>query len=528
MNYKKDPLPLGKLLQTAGLISELQLEEALLLQSEYTSMKLGEILALQEIIKTSTVIFFVDRWGKIKQKGQQFPLGYYLEKAGLLNEQQIKTILSEQKNQSIKFGKLAVEKGWIEEKTVNFFLSSLSEKQPRLISLMDLEKYNQEHLHLELKYMNAPLILGRILAWTGGNPKLTISISHVFADSNLNIAEGMERTTVDKLIEDSLIRNWQTSQLGTYIKSIQESWLNNSRCEPNLLLEEYQQILLHDRHEYRQTKQQQELLALGIIVKEQGKLRVANLIYQQVFNRDWLIKSQKNLKSNKQLVLKSGFGFEPVKIDNSIEETTLEKDIVIANNILTKLDRESNHKIETLEKNILEAEQNYLSPLTKLASLLTLAGCVLLIPFVLAINNYYTGLQSKRRTTLDSVPQASKLEQFCDEINLIDPPSTLNLIYQLEKNQQKLGEQKYSTSELFPDNCQTALNQLRILAVPQLGKENRVIEAVKNLCKIPADSENINEAKVWLERWYDSAAWGKETQSYVNLVESCPAGNLLK
>ena len=524
MNHRKDTLPIGELLQTAGLISELQLQEALLIQSEYNSMKLGEILALQEIVETATVNFFVDRWEQIKQEGQQFPLGYYLKKASLLNEQQIKKIWSEQKNQNTKFEDLAIQKGWIAQNTVNFFLNGLSETQPKLISLIDLEKYNQEYLHLERKYKNFSLILSRILAWTGGETNLTTNISHIFADSNLNIAEGMEVTMVDKLIEDSLIRNWQTSQLGTYIRSIKKSLLENQKCEPIILLEEYQNILLSGSQKYKETKEQQELLALGVIVEERRQLRVTNLIYQQIFNRDWLIKSQKIIKSNKQIAIKSELNSSKATKDNSIDQTISSKSIVLANNNLVQ----TNQKIKISEENLLEAEIQTLSPLTKLASFATLAGFVLLIPFVLAINNFYTGLRQERRETLNPLPQASKLEKFCDEINLIDPPSTLSLIYQLEKNQKKLVNQKYSTAELFPENCQTALNQLRILAAPQLGKENRVIEAIKNLCKIPADSESIIEARIWLEHWYNSVAWGKEAKSYVNLVDNCPANDLSK
>jgi hypothetical protein len=90
---KQNKLPTGLLLQNAGLISTQQLQDALELQAQYTEMKLGEILALQQGIKARTIDFFVDKWQEIIDQGQIFPLGYYLQKANLLNQQQNKVIL---------------------------------------------------------------------------------------------------------------------------------------------------------------------------------------------------------------------------------------------------------------------------------------------------------------------------------------------------------------------------------------------------------------------------------------------------
>jgi hypothetical protein len=58
---QQNKLPMGLLLQQAGLISPEQLQEALELQAKYTRMKLGEILALQQGIKVKTIDFFVDK-----------------------------------------------------------------------------------------------------------------------------------------------------------------------------------------------------------------------------------------------------------------------------------------------------------------------------------------------------------------------------------------------------------------------------------------------------------------------------------
>jgi len=99
------------------------------------------------------------------------------------------------------------------------------------------------------------------------------------------------------------------------------------------------------------------------------------------------------------------------------------------------------------------------------------------------------------------------------------------LISQLEKNKVKITAEFPDGFVAFPDNCEVALNKLRVLAAPQLGRENRVIEAIKNLCKVPADSDSLNEAKIWIDNWYDSPGWGQRTKAYLSLTSNCAAND---
>ena len=510
MSTKNNILPIGKLLQNAGLISDEQLEIALVFQSQHTKMKLGEILALQEVIEVQTVDFFVNKWHEMKQEGKQFPIGYYLKQAYLLSGEQIKTILIEQKKNQLKFGELAVEKGWLKRETVDFFLNELTAKSSSLMSLISLEEYNRDFLHLEKKYANSSLMLSRILAWTGGDTSLTRSICNVFKDSNLNIPTGMEINGVDKLIESSIIRNWQTTKLGSYIRFIKDRLVNNQRCEPILLLSEYETILLSNGEEYKNLKEQKELLNLGIIVKDKKKLRVTNLIFQQVFNQNWIAQTRKILEAQIQQ--------ESSEIVKS-KKAKIEIDNIKLNSI-PQADTSQN-KIDSLNNNQQKVELTEI--ITKFGSLLTLAGIVLLIPVVLVVNNYSSSLRQEKKLSVENLSQASKLKQFCRELNLVDSSSALGLISQIEKSKEEILRVFPYTLEVFPDNCEAALNELRVLAAPQLGRESRVIEALRNLCKIPADGNNINEAKIWIEHWSASPTWGQETKSYLNLINECPA-----
>lgn len=117
--------PLGKTLQEAGLISQAQIELALQDQSFHQYSKIGEILVLRGWIEKNTADFFADCWHDLVREKTRHPLGHYLQQANLLQEEQINTILKEQNQLWIRFGSIAVLKGWLRQNTLDFFLQSL-------------------------------------------------------------------------------------------------------------------------------------------------------------------------------------------------------------------------------------------------------------------------------------------------------------------------------------------------------------------------------------------------------------------
>lgn len=123
--------PIGEILQEAGLITSPQLEVALRDQTYYQDMRLGEILALRGWVKQDTADFFVQEWFKVVNQRIEHPIGFYLQKAGLLTEQDIKVILLEQHKYSLRFGDIAVKQGLIKPNTVEFFLQNLFPSQLR-------------------------------------------------------------------------------------------------------------------------------------------------------------------------------------------------------------------------------------------------------------------------------------------------------------------------------------------------------------------------------------------------------------
>lgn len=534
MPKQKNKIPLGLLLKNASLISHEQLQKALEVQGQYTQMKLGEILILQEGIRAKTIDFFVNKWQYLVAQGQKLPIGYYLQDAALLDEKQVEVILQEQQNNQQKFGVLAAQKGWVKQNTINFILDNLS-KSPQLMSLNDLEEYNNITLHLEKKYANHSLILSRILAWTRGNTILSKSIAQIFANSDFNIPPGLEINAVDQFVEGSIIRKWQTSTAGEYIRSLKQNFVNNARCDSILLLQEYRKILLSDHQEYQSTPEQNELLRLGLIVADKNHLRIANIVYQQIFNQDFISQqlNKKQSKNNKNTSITKINNQETITKVTEYTPSALPKKIEVTETVEPKVIKKNSQENRHTKHFSQKQSANAPEPLTRMSSLITLAAISLLIPLFLTINNYYSSLTKPEAKTY-SFRKINQLKQFCSELSFTDNSNSLKQISQLETTKKELlqdfsdNSNLKSDSEVFPNNCETELNRLRVMVAPQLGKENRILEAIRHLCNVPTDSEVYVDAEVWLKRWYNSASWGKETKLYLQELtkyddSSCPA-----
>ncbi|MEL6496134.1 MAG: hypothetical protein AAFQ41_13585 [Cyanobacteria bacterium J06623_7] len=524
MSESHNKLPIGMLLQHAGLISNEQLHKALELQAQYTQMKLGEILVLQEGLRVKTIDFFVDKWQEIIDRGQIFPLGYYLKEACLLNEKQVEVILQEQKVSQQKFGELAVQKGWVARNTIDFFLDNLSSQPQQVMSLRQLEEYDRNVLNLAKKYANHTLILSRILGWTGGVPTLTKTIGQTFAQSNSNIPPGREIQAVDRFVEGTLIRKWQTSKAAAAIRALKYSLLNNSRCEPGGLLTEYQDILLAGEAPNLGTKEQKELLLLGLVVSDGDRLKVSNIIYQQVFDHEFVLAQLAELQPQDIVP-----AIKPMVDDvttlvpgNSLVEYAPPTSIQTLP-VPTALD-DAVAQADTIdESSATVIPSNSPEPLTKIGSIIICTAIALLIPLFLTINNYYSSRLQPGVAVDETEPEISDLQQSCEQISFTDANGIVSSISNLEAQQKQLNNN-------FPERCIATLDQLRVIAAPQLGKENRILEAIRHLCNVSPDSEVVVDAEVWLKRWYSSADWGAETKFYLqeraeHYPQDCPAAH---
>ena len=116
---------LGETLRAADIVSAYQIESALKTQNIYPNLRLGEILAQQDLIRPVTADFFVQDWTKIVLQSEKDALGFYLQQAGILDQAQIEVILAEQRATGVRFGTVAVFQGFLKSTTLDFFLANL-------------------------------------------------------------------------------------------------------------------------------------------------------------------------------------------------------------------------------------------------------------------------------------------------------------------------------------------------------------------------------------------------------------------
>ena len=123
---KLSAMPIGQLLQQAGLLSSEQVKETLQIQQfEQTHLRFGEIVARRGWLPQKTSDFFAEQLPQLKTERKKQSLGGYLKSAALLNEEQINAILQEQSRSSHTFGEIAVIKKWVKPETINLIVNYL-------------------------------------------------------------------------------------------------------------------------------------------------------------------------------------------------------------------------------------------------------------------------------------------------------------------------------------------------------------------------------------------------------------------
>lgn len=129
MNVYHYRLPMGQLLQDAELLSHEQVRRILSVQasmgrqSRHQSQRFGDLVVEQGWLPPATVNFFADQYPHIWKPSYQQPLGQYLKEAALMDDDQIRTILTEQDLYGGRFGEIAVTKGWVPQGTIKVLLN---------------------------------------------------------------------------------------------------------------------------------------------------------------------------------------------------------------------------------------------------------------------------------------------------------------------------------------------------------------------------------------------------------------------
>lgn len=147
--------PLGEILQEAGLINQGQLQVVLREQNIYTDLKIGEILALHGWLKQETADFFAETMRQlISEETCKIQIGNFFHQASLLSQKDIYDILNEQKKTGVKFGSIAVLKGFIKEQTLDFYLENFTLQTNKKTDFQYKDKETLTHKRLYLQNQN--------------------------------------------------------------------------------------------------------------------------------------------------------------------------------------------------------------------------------------------------------------------------------------------------------------------------------------------------------------------------------------
>lgn len=105
-----------------------------------------------------------------------------------------------------------------------------------------------------------------------------------------SIPEGSEAEWIEDLVRSRIIENWETNDQPEHFRTIRDRLLSKEQRTLRLL-GLYQQILQRGEIVANDTPEQMQLRLSGLVVKQNGKLKVYNRIYQSIFNLIGLTKS---------------------------------------------------------------------------------------------------------------------------------------------------------------------------------------------------------------------------------------------
>ncbi|MBN3939214.1 AAA-like domain-containing protein, partial [Nostoc sp. NMS9] len=138
------------------------------------------------------------------------------------------------------------------------------------------------------KVNNPQAILQEVIDWTGGQPFLTQKLCKL-------IPKYIEVPELENLVRSYIIDNWKYQDDPEHFRTIRDRILQNEQLAAQML-GLYQQILQQGEVAGAKTLEQIELRLSGLVVEQQGKLRIYNKIYKCVFNQSWVDEALADLR----------------------------------------------------------------------------------------------------------------------------------------------------------------------------------------------------------------------------------------
>ncbi len=133
-------------------------------------------------------------------------------------------------------------------------------------------------------------VLKQILNYTDGQPLLTQKLCKLVA----NCQEDFTPNLVKNIVKAKIIEKWESQDEPQHLRTLRDRILMSKKAR--LLLEIYQNILELGEIPYLDIPEHLELRLTGVVINHQGKLKVYNNIYSQVFDLNWVNEQLDNIQ----------------------------------------------------------------------------------------------------------------------------------------------------------------------------------------------------------------------------------------
>ena len=339
--------PLGLAIQTADLVNAQQVQIALEDRLLYPHLKIGQIMARRGWINQQTADFFAEQWpalldSKARKRLWQYrkdaslshkdivdenianppsleliePPCNYIKKCLLDNQKCEPTILLNlyrqirQQREIVATGSIAerelIKSGLVIAQKPKIKLDYLGDRynfndnwiQQQLMRLQPYSKIRVRLLGLEAKANDPYRVVAEVNNWTGEDPELSQSIYQILRDRCCFIVRDREALVVSELIYKYIINDWETKPAAPHLLQLRHKLLHPP-CDLHSCLLSYQKIWYGQLIPFDRSFQQQYLIEIGLIKLEHNQVRIANRIYRDVFDRNWLEKQLVTNKSGK-------------------------------------------------------------------------------------------------------------------------------------------------------------------------------------------------------------------------------------
>jgi hypothetical protein len=158
--------------------------------------------------------------------------------------------------------------------------------QPRAQNSAVLADFKEELFSRINDFAAATDILDKIREWAGEQFFMTYLLLGYVIKYSSEIVEGKEAAIVDRIVQQKVVEDWENNTAAAHLKEIRNAVLSYGKLDSLLIL--YLQILQRGTVPVGSSKEQEALLRSGLVIINNGKLKIANAVYAKIFDLAWV------------------------------------------------------------------------------------------------------------------------------------------------------------------------------------------------------------------------------------------------